>query len=433
MGYKFTVEEKKLQKFISVIISKEEVVRIYHQEVQRFKNNVNIPGFRKGKVNDKIIINRFGDELRERVEKALVQNSWKKFIHENPKEKPLGTPEVQDKGRLQERAEYTFTFFYESSPDFEIPSFDEVDLCVEDEGFQEEKVDLYLKEVQMRQAQFEISEEAIAADDIVELSYIITLKEKKKNELSESAKKFLKSDNQAVYLMDHPLIPEAEKELLGHKKGEQVSWDFSFPKKFYFEDLSEKKASISCKVLSVKSAELPQLDDEFARKNGAEGIEMLKKSIRDEMYSVYENQLKSQKRQVLLDHILKEVNFPLPANLLKSEEERYFSYLKEKDKKEKNPKTEVALKKEAVKEVSKNLKQTFVIQKLISEAKVSVESEELDRELLHISYYHKIPIEKIKKDEKYKNLILNTYNNLLQNKALDSFVDKYKFQINNPK
>lgn len=129
---------------------------------------------------------------------------------------------------------------------------------------------------------------------------------------------------------DYPLVlgegrmlPDFEKGVIGMKGGESKDVDVTFPED-YSEELGGKTAVFSIEAVSVSTAELPELDDEFAKAFGVESgdLDELRTEVRQNLETNLESQLSSTIRQRAFDALLEQNETEIPLKMVQEEAQR---------------------------------------------------------------------------------------------------------------
>ena len=125
---------------------------------------------------------------------------------------------------------------------------------------------------------------------------------------------------------DYPLvlgsksfIPGFEEQLVGVKEGDTLTVDVSFPESYGAKHLAGKAAVFACTVKAVKEAKPAKIDDELAKKFGAEDLAALKAQISERLESEYKSAARAVMKRSLLDQLDKMVKFDLPSALVDAE------------------------------------------------------------------------------------------------------------------
>lgn len=125
---------------------------------------------------------------------------------------------------------------------------------------------------------------------------------------------------------DYPLvlgsgsfIPGFEDQLIGAKVDEEVNVTVTFPQEYGAAHLAGKEAVFECKVKAVKAPKPAEIDDELAKKFGAESLEALKAQIAERLEVEYKGAAGAVLKRALLDQLDGLVKFDLPPSLVEAE------------------------------------------------------------------------------------------------------------------
>jgi trigger factor len=125
---------------------------------------------------------------------------------------------------------------------------------------------------------------------------------------------------------DYPLvlgsgsfIPGFEEQLVGAKAGDEVSVTVTFPESYGAAHLAGKAAVFACTVKAVKEPKPAVLDDELAKKYGAEDLAALRGQIGERLVSEYKGASRAVMKRALLDQLDALVKFELPGRLVEAE------------------------------------------------------------------------------------------------------------------
>ncbi len=127
------------------------------------------------------------------------------------------------------------------------------------------------------------------------------------------------ADDYALVLGSKSFIPGFEDQLIGAKVGDEVSVNVSFPENYGAAHLAGKAAVFACTVKAVKEPKPAEVDDELAKKYGAEDLAALKGQIAERLESEYKGASRAILKRALLDQLDSMVKFDLPARLVEAE------------------------------------------------------------------------------------------------------------------
>ena len=125
---------------------------------------------------------------------------------------------------------------------------------------------------------------------------------------------------------DYPLvlgsgsfIPGFEEQLVGVKAGEEKAVTVTFPEEYQAEHLAGKEAVFDCTVKEVKAAKAAEINDDLAKKFGAEDLAALKTQIAERLEAEYAGAARAVQKRALLDELDGLVSFDLPPSLVDAE------------------------------------------------------------------------------------------------------------------
>ncbi len=127
------------------------------------------------------------------------------------------------------------------------------------------------------------------------------------------------AEDYPLVLGSNSFIPGFEEGLLKVKAGEEKDVTVTFPAEYQAAHLAGKEAVFSCTVKEVRASKSPELDDELAKKFGAEDLEALKTQITERLEAEYSGASRAVTKRALLDALDKAVSFDLPTSLVEAE------------------------------------------------------------------------------------------------------------------
>jgi trigger factor len=114
-------------------------------------------------------------------------------------------------------------------------------------------------------------------------------------------------------------IPGFEDQLAGVKAGDSVNVNVTFPEDYGAPHLKGKDAVFETTVHAVKSPKAAEIDDELAKRFGAESLDALKTQIRERLSAEYQGASRALVKRALLDRLDELVSFELPESLVEAE------------------------------------------------------------------------------------------------------------------
>ena len=243
----------------------------------RVKKNLNVPGFRKGRVPRQIFNRMYGEEaLYQDALNALLPNAYADAVQEAGI-KPVAQPEVNVES-MEKDAAWVLSAKVTVEPEVELGQYKNLEVTPHPTRVLKADVEAELERRRQQQAELVLKEDQPAekGDTVV-----IDFDGKVDGESFEGGK----ADNYSLELGSNTFIPGFEDQLIGHKAGDKVEVKVTFPDDYQAKDLQGKDAVFETEIHEVKEKELPELDDEFAKDvdEDVDSLEELKAKIKDEL------------------------------------------------------------------------------------------------------------------------------------------------------
>ena len=300
-----------LERRLTITVEAVKVDAEVKTRLQQLSKTQRIDGFRPGKVPVSVIVKRFGAAVRQEVAGELMQRNYFEAVVEQ-KLNPAGMPELAIV-KNEEKADLEFTATFEIYPEVEVKDLDKVKIEkpvveVTDQDLEEMLVNLTKQHATYK----EVKRKSKKTDRV-----IIDFNGSIDGEEFEGGK----AEDFTLNLSEERMIPGFEKQIVGHKAGEEFDIEVSFPDDYHAENLKGKAAVFSINLKAVEDQVLPELDDEFAVKFGVAegGVEKLKSDVRTNMERELSQTVKSNVKQQVIDGIIEVNEFEVPASLIKGD------------------------------------------------------------------------------------------------------------------
>ena len=275
---------------------------------------VEIKGFRKGKVPLAILKKQFGqrmigDAMQEAIDAAMKDHFDKSG------DRPALQPEVKMVGgeSWKEGQDVVVEMTYDALPP--IPEIDAGKIKLDRLMVKAEAaaVDEALANLAATAQSFDDRKKGAKAKDGDQI--VIDFKGSVDGELFEGGT----AEDYPLVLGSNSFIPGFEAQLVGAKVGDEVSVNVSFPDTYGAKHLAGKAAVFACTIKAVKEPKPAEVDDELAKKYGAEDLAALKGQIAERLEAEYKGAARAVLKRSLLDQLDGMVTFDLPANLVEAE------------------------------------------------------------------------------------------------------------------
>ena len=253
-----SVQVEKLEKNmvkLTIEVPAEEVEKALNAAYQKQKNSISVPGFRKGKVPRAMIEKMYGVEVfYEEAANNLMQNSYAAAVDESGVD-VVSRPTV-DVVQIEKGKAFIYTAEVAVKPEVKLGKYKGVSVTKANVKVTAAEVKEALEAERNKNARTVSVTRAIKEGDTAVIDY----------EGSVDGVPFDggKAENHPLEIGSHSFIDTFEDQLVGHKAGEELDVNVTFPEQYHAADLAGKPALFKVKINDVTTKELPKLDDEFA-------------------------------------------------------------------------------------------------------------------------------------------------------------------------
>ncbi len=308
-----------LKRVLSFEVPRELVESEIEEILKDIRRDVELPGFRKGKAPLSLVRSRFAETAKKEALERLIPEIYQKALTKHdfrpvlPGE--ISSIEFEAEGPLRFQVEI------ELYPEVVLREYKGIRVRKEVRAVEDSEVDNEIKALRERFAIFERVDRQAQEGDLVIIDYWRLDDEGKP--ISDS-----RVNNFPVDLASADLVKEFKDALTGVAKGDSKVVDVTYPEDFPRAELRGKRARFQVEVKDVGKMVLPELDDEFARRLGAETLLDLRLKIRDMLERARKDEAEERAKRELLSKIAGESDFEVPDGIVRIMLERMVeSYL----------------------------------------------------------------------------------------------------------
>ena len=257
-------------------ISEESIKQGLEVAFNRVKKNLNVPGFRKGKVSRQVFNKMYGEEaLYQDALNFLLPDAYDNAVEETGIF-PVTQPKI-DIESLEKGQPWVIKATVIVKPEVKLGEYKGLTVEKQDRTVSEQDVEDRLLQEQAKSAELVVKEGAAELADTVVIDF--------EGFLGEEAFEGGKGENYSLELGSGSFIPGFEDQLVGAKEGDNVEVKVTFPEEYHAENLKGQDAVFKVTVHEVKTKELPELTDEFAKDvdDSVETLAELKEKFRKEL------------------------------------------------------------------------------------------------------------------------------------------------------
>ncbi|RLJ60063.1 trigger factor [Litoreibacter meonggei] len=302
-----------LKRGYNIVVTAAEMDEKVNEKLLEAQPEVEMKGFRKGKVPMALLKKQFGDKVMGEAMQESIDGAMSKHFEESG-DRPAMQPEIKmtnDDWKPGDDVDVSVS--YEKLP--EIP---EVDL----KKIKLEKLVVKAEDKDIDEALSNLAENAQNFDDRKKGSkskdgdqVTIDFLGKVDGEPFEGGA----AEDYPLVLGSNSFIPGFEAQLVGAKVGDDVEVNVDFPAEYQAEHLAGKAAVFECKIKAVKEPKAAEINDELAKQFGAEDLASLKTQVAERLEAEFGGASRAVQKRKLLDELDKLVKFELPPSLVEAE------------------------------------------------------------------------------------------------------------------
>ncbi len=302
-----------LKRGYNIVVTAAELDDKVNEKLTEAQPEVEMKGFRKGKVPMALLKKQFGQRLLGEAMQESIDGAMNQHF-ENSGERPAQQPEVKMTNEdWKEGDDVQVEMSYEALP--EVPEVDLKSIKLEklvvkaDDAAIEEALNNLAETAQNFKARRKGSKSK-DGDQVV-----IDFVGKVDDEEFEGGS----AEDYPLVLGSNSFIPGFEEQLVGVKVDDVKDVNVTFPAEYGAEHLAGKDAVFACTVKEVKEPVAAEIDDELAKKFGAEDLSGLKSQILERLEAEYTDASRAVLKRGLLDALDEKVSFELPPSLVDAE------------------------------------------------------------------------------------------------------------------
>ena len=387
-----------------------------------YQKQAALPGFRPGKAPLPMVVKKYDGEIKDEARRKLIGENYRKAIEEQ-KIQVVGQPDIEEVqfGRGQT---LQFTATVETAPDFQLPEYKGLPAQLETKTVADADVERALELLRGQHAKFETVARALAGGDVAVVNYTGTCDGKPITDLAPTAKGLTEQKNFWVETTEGGFIPGFAAQLTGAAAGEKRTVNVDFPADFVTPQLQGKKGVYEVEVVEVKEKILPPLDEELAKKFGAENLEKLREGVRKDL----ENELKySQSKAVRAQAVralMGRVNFDLPESAVALETRNVVYDLVRQNTqrgigRELIEKQKDEIYSAAAVNAKERVKLAFLVQRIAEQEKIEVTQDDALKRAQQLAMMYQMPFDQFLKDLQKRNGVNEIYEQVLHEKVLE--------------
>jgi trigger factor len=388
----------KNQGVLTVEISEEAVATAIDKAYMKLRKEINLPGFRKGKVPRNILEKRFGIEIfYEDASHFLLQEYYPKAIEE-VKIEPVDRPEI-DIEQMEAGKPFIFKATITVKPEVELGQYTKLGIEKIEKEITDADVEAEIDKIRNQDAVLEVAPEGATLEngDTAVIDFVGSIDG---IEFPGGS-----GQNYPLVIGSGAFIPGFEEQLIGKSVGDVVDVKVTFPEQYHAQDLAGKDAVFKVTINEIKRKVLPELNDDFAKDHNFDNVEALKDDVFNKLKEKAKAEAQREYENKVIEKVLENSQVEIPGvmvdnkveDMLKEMEqnlaqqgldlETYFKFTgttKEQVKEQLRPRAE------------EDVKFSLIMEAIIEKENFEITEEEFQQEIENIAKAYNQDVEKVK-------------------------------------
>lgn len=382
---------------LTVEVAAEDVEKALQAAYLKQRKQINIPGFRKGKVPRQMIEKMYGPEVFYDEAANMIPDAYAKAYDESELD-IVSQPKIEVV-QMEKGKPFIFTAEVATKPEVTLGDYKGLKVDKVSTRVTQKEVDEEIEKERERNARtIEVTDRAVQDKDEVTLDF--------EGFVDGVAFEGGKGEDYPLTIGSGSFIPGFEEQLIGAEIDKEVEVNVTFPKEYHSEELAGKDATFKCTVHTIKAKELPELDDEFASEvSECETMDAYRAEVKKNIKERKERTGKEKKENQAVDQAIENAQMDIPEAMIEFQVrqmaddfarriqqqgltvEQYFQFTgmtAEKMMEEMRPQAE------------KSIKTRLVLEAIVKAENIEVSDERVEEELTKMAEAYQMEVEKLK-------------------------------------
>lgn len=318
------IEHSPTRKEVRIEIDQAQVTTARARVTANYARQASVPGFRPGRAPENIIKQKFKDEIRQDALRELVPEAVQQAASEHNLQ-PLGEPEIQfaDEDQIKNfgNGDLKLNAQFEVLPDFELGKYQGLELTRRTRPVTDEDVEEVIGNLREAAAALTpIEDRASQAGDTVTVDF-------KGRYVTPPNQEDITAEDVDVVIGGEGVLEDFSTNLTGVREADVKTFTINYPEDFSAQGLAGNEIEYTATVTAVRVAELPELDDEFAKSLEEENVSTVDELRVEVRKSLEENarvEAEDRLRGEALKQLVEAHQVEMPASLVQYQTRQMF-------------------------------------------------------------------------------------------------------------
>lgn len=411
-----------LERRLTSHVSNQEITTECEKQLKELQTKVNLKGFRPGKVPPRVVQEKFGQDVRQRVMLDLIQKDLTQALEE-VKLDPVSQPTLDLKETSADKPEVTYEVSFEVAPEIDLTALKKIEIEQPTCTVTDADINKVLEELRKQHATWKEVKRAGKEGDQITLDF--------KGTIDGEAFSGGEAEDFEFVLGAKSMLADFEAGVANTKAGDEKTVTVDFPAEYGAKELAGKKAEFAIKIKKVEEPILPELNAELAEKLGVKegGIDALRQQVKERLETEVDNVTQTQTFEHLHDALVKTFDIELPKSML-AEHARHIQHELEEQLKKYGADRKLlehdTLQSSVDERAKRQVKLILVTQAFIKAENISLDEDRVRQKLEKLAAGYEEPSHVIKWYHSQENLMNNLKNQTLEEQIYTEMLTKVK-------
>ena len=303
-----------LERRIDLSVAVDDLEKDIVLRLKRIGKTLKLPGFRPGKVPEKIVRQQYGQQAHHEALNAALEKAFGETVNAQnlrvagyPKITQKETDDAENPVRLE------FSAVFEVFPEVKPGDLTGIEISRPVLEIGQAEVDKTLEILRKQRIRYDLVDRPVQMGDQVKIDFF----GKKNGEPFPGGE-----SKDAVFIVgEGTMLPEFEKAMIGLKAGEIRSSEITFPEKYFAKELEGQTVTFDITLKETRQPALPELDDAFAKALGIGNgdVNAMCAEIETNLKREVKKRLQERTKEQVMDALLKATPLDIPNALIEME------------------------------------------------------------------------------------------------------------------
>ena len=409
---------------LTITVPAETFNKAITQAYKKMKNQISIPGFRKGKVPQAMVEKMYGAGMfYEDAANIVIPEEYDKALAEVKDIKITSQPAI-DVTQMEKGKEFIFTAEVATKPEVTLGQYKGIEVPETKVEVTDEEIEAELKKVQEQNArEITVDRPAENGDTVV-----IDFEGSVDGEVFEGGT----AENHPLVLGSGSFIPGFEDQLVGAVADSDVEVNVTFPEDYQAKELAGKAAVFKVKVHEIKKKELPEINDEFAQDvSEFDTLDEYKEDVKKGIAEQKEKAVRQEKQEKIIRQIVENAEMDIPDPMVITQTRQMMDQFAQQMQSnglsmaqyyQFTGLTPDGLLEQMKPQAQKNIENRLVLEAIAAAEGITASEEEVEKEFANIAERYGLTVDKVKEifaDEETENI----KSDIAAQKALDMITE----------